>query len=159
VNAMTLAIKNAGIPVKSQTERLWLMCKDHPGSTSNSLAQKTGVSEGNASSVLSQMVNRGMLVAGSVAMRVPGPRGVAILRNVKTYTVDPRMGGRYEALPYPPKRVKEVAPATVITPPESPSTASHAAGNVTSPTIGHLTIAEAHALYTQLHLLFGTVKS
>lgn len=152
MNAMTLAIQKAGIPVKTQSERLWLMCKDHPGSTGKSLAQKTGVSEANASSVLAQMVNRGMVVAGTVAMRITSPRGGTMMRNVKTYTIDPRMGGVYESLPYPPKRVKKVAPATVITPPEPPS-------KPTSPAIGHLTIAEAHALYTQLHVLFGTVKS
>lgn len=42
------------------------------------------------------------------------------------------------------------APTTHAPPPAAPPTASE-----TPPGIGHLTIAQAHSLYTQLHQLFG----
>jgi hypothetical protein len=163
MNAITHALKIAGVRTPTQPERVWYVIKDNPGITSSRVAQTTGLKHNNVSSLASTMVSRGMLIQNAQQLRVKGPRGSWIVRKVATYTVDPRMNGEYEMLPAPAK-----PKAAVITPaPEfaefEMSRRSQAAcipAPVAPPAkaktnIDHLTLGEARSLYDALHQLFG----
>lgn len=164
MNTITHAFKVAGVRTPTQSERIWRAIKDNPGITAARAATATGIKHNNASSLASAMVDRGMLIQNSQQLRVKGPRGSWIVRKVATYTVDPRMDGKYELLP-PPVKPK----AAVITRAPEPEKSQYSDvvsgggmdprrdAQVAKPTtsIDHLTLGEARSLYDALHQLFG----
>jgi len=162
MNAITHALKIAGVRTPTQSERVWRTIKDNPGITSSRVAQTTGLNHNNVSSLACTMVSRGMLIQNAQQLRVKGPRGSWIVRKVATYTVDPRMNGEYEMLPAPAK-----PKAAVISAPKpaqysdvvsdggmDPRNAAHKPKT----NIDHLTLGEARSLYDMLHQLFGARK-
>lgn len=153
MNAITLALKTAGMPLPTQTERLWRIIKDHPGLTAVALSPKVGLKVANVSSICGLMVKRGMLVTDTVPLRVRSGHGYCV-RDVLVYRVHHRMGGEYDLLPMPAKpKCEKVTNATPIAaakpiPVSDPAPA-------TTPDIDHLTLAQARNLYNVLHKLFG----
>lgn len=156
MNAITHALKLAGVRTPTQPERIWRVIKDHPGITSSRVAEITGVPHNNTSSLAKTMVDRGMLTMDTQQLRVKGPRGSWIVRKVAVFTVDPRMNGEYEMRPAPLKpkaAVTFVAPKAAVTPAKEPAAPATPKTN-----IDHLTLGEARSLYDALHQLFGARK-
>ena len=155
MNAITHALKIAGVRTPTQPERIWRVIKDNPGITSSRVAEITGVPHNNTSSLAKTMVDRGMLTMDTQQLRVKGPRGSWIVRKVAVFTVDPRMNGEYEMHPAPLK-----PKAAVITLAPEPKASITPAPAPTAPKtdIDHLTLGEARSLYDALHQLFGARK-
>ena len=152
MNAITYALKTAGVKTPSQCERLWRAVKDYPDCTATQLASRVGISTASTSSQLSKMVERGMLETSTIRVkRRAGGLGGYADREVKTYWIHPRMKGEYELLPAPKKAQQSSAPAAATLPAPTPPPAPPAA----STDIDHLTLGQARELYTTLHKLFG----
>lgn len=158
MNAITLALKTAGVKVPPVSERIWRLVKDHPGLSARQVIDKLSLKEASCSSILHQLTARGMLETKSISVMRRIPAGGTAPRRVKTFYVNPRMGGEYELLPLPKKDAKvtqlSVAKRECVAP-ATPVTCETKTG---APDIDHLTLAQARELYKVLHQLFGERK-
>lgn len=152
MNAMTLAIKSAGLPVPTVKERLWRALKETPGQTAREMvARMRNVPHGTINSQLSGMEADGLLRSSMVTSKGPRGQAKAYYALGDTWTRPPR---KARAVKLRTQGNTNVAPGAVTTHAANPP----APGNVPATdatSIGHLTIAQAHSLYTQLHQLFG----
>lgn len=158
MNAITLALKEAGVKVPPVSERIWRLIKDQPGLSARQVIDKLGIKEASGSSILHQLTARGMLETKSMSVMRRIPAGGTAPRRVKTFYVNPRMGGEYELLPLP-KKGSKVTQLSVTkrecVAPTPPVTCETTAG---APDIDHLTLGQARNLYNVLHQLFGERK-
>lgn len=148
--AMTEALRKANLPVPSKSERVWRFINDHPGLVATQIAQRLGMQRTTVSSLLSDLVQRGMLITGTTEKKLRLGRGFGS-RTLLTFSVHPRMGGQYEILPMP-KKLPSAPTPTTPTPTPTPTTPTT---TTAAPDIEHLTLAQARELYTVLHQLFG----
>lgn len=139
-NQMTVALKEAGVKLPSQQEQLWRIVKDQPGSTAKEIATRAKhINLSSTSSQLYQMVARGMLYTKPGNLGPNGGRANRYFTDMDTYT----------SLPYnkKPAVVRGLRPAA-LTPPPAPSAAPGF-------DLDSMTVAQARALYRQLHKMFG----
>lgn len=148
---MSTSIKEEFKRVKAAlplVQRAWLYVKDHPGSTPAKVGAVLKETPSKASGALGVAFQRGMLTRVEV-------RDSKIKGHPYAYTVPGHMK-EYELLPLPKdKRRLNGRPASVldITPPKAPDIAEVRKAEL-SLVIDTLTIAEARALYLQLHRMF-----
>ena len=173
MNQITQAFLAAGAKLPSQSERLWRIIKDNPRITSSRARDLAKLANSGTTSLLSQMMDRGMVIVEKEPKRMPGLRGT-VTRMVNLYSVHPLMNGEYELLPAPVKAKKPAAkvvpikepadrwvrragelvaafdesPAAVISKPEPPPVDPGI-------NIDKLTLGQARRLYSELHQLFG----
>lgn len=143
MNVMTSKLAAAGVKVPSVLERCWRVVKDNPGITALRVSEVLNIQQSNVSSILSDGTKRRMFYTKDEVRKVKGPRGTFAERKVLTYYTSL---AEYARLPMP---AGTVSPAPAVKPePEAP----HA------PSVDHLTIAQARALYDVLHKMFGDKK-
>lgn len=108
MNAMTNAMKEAGVKTPSIMYRVWNWLKDHPEKTVEDITTALGSSY-NLNGQVSEMYKRGMLTVYKDKSRKTGLRGVAYM--VKRYSVaNPK---QYELLPLPKRPAPAVEPKKV----------------------------------------------
>lgn len=116
MTSMEHAMKQAGVKLPLM-HRAWLMVKDHPGITSQRVANFLKAKPADVSSTMSQLRRRKMVDSKVQATKCVMGKGTGI-RAVYTYTVPARMK-EYELLPLavPKSKVKGPAPAPAVTAP------------------------------------------
>jgi hypothetical protein len=171
--AMKEALSKAPSPlaIKTMSERVWLYLKDHPKTTAKRLSTELREPVSIISSTVSTLVRRKMLTFEVEAIRLKGGRGPKTHRR---YSVEPKMGGRYELWPIVVKSKSRKATRVSAPAPQKPVQTLppvHETGTVQQPPltikpqivtiaksqdfIDGLTVAEARALYERLHKMFG----
>jgi hypothetical protein len=139
MNAITYALKAAGVATPTQSELIWRRVKEQPGMTAKGIGMSlTSIKKSSISTLLSAMEKRGMVYTKRDAGRA------------RKYYTDMTA---YELLPLPKPLPKVTPPAKieveycqssplVVTPPKAFN-------------LDDLTVREARALYEQLHKMFG----
>jgi DNA-binding CsgD family transcriptional regulator len=165
MNAITMAMHNAGVQLPPLNKRVWLWLNDHPGKTSKQIAIALGEKHSNVATTLGQMVKRRM---------VQGTKQQHPHRNVQEWHYETCIK-QYELLPMrkakPQPKPKVDVKNGIITgfglsavPVSTETVASLAVPlSVASPfeqpkckfNLDDLTVREARALYEQLHKMFG----
>ena len=158
MNAISTALKDAGVKLPPLNKRVWLWLHDHPGKTAKEIAVALNAKYSDTATQLNSMNNRGMVerVETVKQQRGQGERSRAYVYTTK--------GNRYELRPL--KKVQKVKADTrpfVVVPNPIFTTVPSAAPGVTTtaapPTtkgfdIEACTLRELRAMYVQLKELF-----
>jgi hypothetical protein len=153
MNAIAMAMKDAGVVIPPLIKRVWLWIKDHPESTYKEVANALGEKPNNVSSTLGILVLRGM-----------ANNKKHLNRNGVYTNYYSAVGYAYELLPLPKKIKQELPEATVAT--------SYVVPKVTTtPLVGtydsipkpfnpeeftdNLTMSQARSVYTYLKGMFA----
>lgn len=145
-NQMTQAFVKAGIEPPTVANQIWNIIKEQPGVTYSRLKQRAAhLSRGSISSTLNDMEKRSMIYSRPI-----GDRKNAYFTDMEQYRLLPRPAATKQ-----PTKVPEQPPAAGKLAGEPTATAStqHTTPSVFS--VDQLTIAQARALYQQLHKMFG----
>lgn len=154
MNQITEAFMKAGVPVPSTAQRLWAIIKDEGPTTAAQLRKRLpNIPYGSIGSKLHDMEQRGMIY--SRGTKSGSTRGRSA---VKEYLTDL---DKYEVLPLPHTKRKEpktepqgVNIDAAHKPAEKPAITM--ASN--TPSVEHLTIAQARELWLVLDKMFGGRK-
>lgn len=141
---MEQALKQAGVAVPSQSQRLWTWIKDHPKTSVARAQSALGLTKSGASSLASQMEKRGMLTTVSDRETRSG-------RVVKYYTA---VGTVYQVKPWPKKRKKGVAPTPHVAATQPAAAPVLQAPSKVDTIVDSLTVREARELYLKLKEMF-----
>lgn len=146
MTAIERALRTAGAPLPSQTQRIWMWLKDHQPQSAKQVAAAMHLPQ--ASSMLSQMEKRRMVTSTLDYDR-------STCRHTKKFHT---VGREYEYLPLPIKPVVVKPTAQVFAIQFPPSVAPEAVqcsqAGPTAFDLDSLTIAEARALYKRLAPMF-----
>ncbi len=157
------ALKQAGVSVPSQQERVWRVIKDHPGITAKRISSITNIDQAQVSSYCSLMLARKMLEVAYIPMHLRLGRGHGI-KNVSTFKVTQQ---QYEVLPKVEaekevvkgkgqcSEVKIIHPTTPVEQQKAPQIAKRESEEHWKADVESMTVAEARALYNVLHKMFG----
>lgn len=158
------ALKQAGVSVPSQQERVWRVIKDHPGITAKRISSITKIDQSQVSSYCSVMLARKMLEVTYVPMHMRLGRGHG-MKNVSTFKVTQQ---KYEVLPKVEaekevikgkgqcSEVKIIHPEAPVQQQKAPQIAKRESEEHWKADVEAMTVAEARALYNVLHKMFGT---
>ncbi len=100
MNAMTTAMREAGVKTPSVMYRIWNWLKDHPEKTAEDITKALGMNYSVQTQLL-DMTRRGMLTVYKDKSRKTGIGGIEYM--VQRYSVVNK--GKYELLPKPKKHV------------------------------------------------------
>ena len=152
MNQITVALKEAGMALPTQNQRIWNWLKDHPNKTTLEISKALNLTLGNVSSLISGMYKRKMVTA--INDKSNSRRGV-----VGRYSV---VGREYELLPLPKQQVvarPQPRPIDVAPPAPTPNNVRQAEVPTTAEQIlEKLSVKQAHELYVALHGMFGGAK-
>jgi DNA-binding CsgD family transcriptional regulator len=142
MNALTSALKDAGVALPPAGKRIWLWLKDHPGKTAKDIATALNIEASTSSSQLTKMEQRGMVA--KVYSSVYGD-------SLRWKTCIPE----YDLLPIHKNGIIAKATVTTLPPPIAPKAPSMGALPSYKFDMEKLTIEDARTLYLQLKKLFG----
>jgi hypothetical protein len=97
MNAVTLALKTAGVVVPSVMKRVWMFLKDKPGQSAKAVDSVLKLGTVSLSKALWDLERRGMVTVKPVPKRIHTVTGSRIY-SVKEYSA---VGAEYELLPVP----------------------------------------------------------
>lgn len=155
MNAIATKLAEAGVKLPPQNKRVWQCVKDHPGVTALRVSQIIHSPQSGVSSLLTDLLQRGMVTRGTQEVRTKGPHGSTVKRKVWVYHA---VGETFALVPkktrLPPPKFKHVkaepAPSGTVTPPPA-APVPRAVALVES-----LTIAQARELWAVLDRMFGS---
>lgn len=109
MNAMTQALKTAGVKTPSQYQRIWQWLKDNGPNSVKTLASELNIPRPSATAAMQDLKQRGMVIA-KPQVDVRGKRVAAWYEAV---------GREYELLPLPKKAAVPAAAATTASAPRA----------------------------------------
>ena len=142
MNQISSALAAAGVKLPSAQQRIWNYVKDHPDVTARRVQQELPVAS--VSSLMSQMVDRGLLRAEKKPLRLFSGKGYIVKRVAHFYA----LGESYD-----PKSARKPAnlPTTVC----APAQVGH---RQATSVVDGLTVAQARELWQILDRMFGSGK-
>jgi hypothetical protein len=111
---LELKMREAGVKLPSRMQRIWTWVRDNPQHTVAQIDAALQLNNrNNTSSLVSQLISRGMLFT----VKVQGKGRYSRPQNV--VSANPAMRGEYEILPMPKKTKSVMVPVEVQTAPDS----------------------------------------
>ena len=151
MNSIGNAMKNAGVKIPSQMERIWNWLTDHPNQTAQEVAK--ALKFPGTSSLIAQMQRRNMLLISYDDCRLKGQKVKRFKPITKTYILLPQSK---ETLGQRKKIVSAAVSTHIPTPLQTPQvTIATLKTPAFAWNVEAMTIADARALYLQLHKMFG----
>lgn len=153
--ALTTALKEANVPVKPQIQRIWEYLRDNPGRIASRVKRDLYLAEGSTSSLLSQLVKRGMVTFVDEHDRLGRRRLFYVAPSMREYELLPKKAdGTVKAAATSLPAVKEVSKhhTEMLLPPLSEKPASQ------QQVVDTFTVAQAREMYGILHKMFGEKK-
>lgn len=148
MNAMTSALKEAGVKTPTVMYRIWNWLKDHPEKTAEDITKALGMSY-NIQTQLLGMERRNMLKVYKDKSRKTGIKGIEYM--VKRYSVvNPN---EYVLLPMPSVKTPKAKNVTAPAKQETPYVNPHAKPAVEKAAKSALTEAEQFAAYLEFKAL------
>lgn len=153
--ALSTALKEANVPVKPQIQRIWEYLRDNPGRIASRVKRDLYLAEGSTSSLLSQLVKRGMVTFVDEHDRLGRRRLFYVAASMREYELLPKKAGVVNTAAHSlPVIAKEVPmhPTDMSLPPLSEKAVSQ------QQVVDTFTVAQAREMYCILHKMFGEKK-
>lgn len=159
--ALTTALKEANVPVKPQMQRIWEYLQENPGRTSARMRRDLYIEQNSVSSLLSQLVRRGMATFKDEQDRLGRRRLFYVSPSMREYELLPKKTTGVKTS-NPVKTAEGSLPVTVEEVPRQPTdmlpTASVEKPVSQQQVVDTFTVAQAREMYGILHKMFGEKK-